>query len=130
MLEGESDRLTQVVTNLLSNAIKYSPNGGAIEVQTRSEGRLVTLTVRDHGIGIAAEQLEKIFDRYSRLEADIKGVGLGLAIVSQIVQLHQGTVWATSDAGDGSVFHVRLPLVESATLAPRAAPLRSRVHPA
>jgi len=130
MLEGESDRLTQVVTNLLSNAIKYSPSGGAIEVQTRSEGRLVTLTVRDHGIGIAAEQLEKIFDRYSRIEADIKGIGLGLAIVSQIVQLHGGKVWATSDAGEGSVFHVRLPLVESATLTPRAAPLRSRVHSA
>lgn len=129
-LEGESDRLTQVVTNLLSNAIKYSPNGGAIEVQTGSEGRLVTLTVRDHGIGIAAEQLEKIFDRYSRIEADIKGIGLGLAIVSQIVQLHHGSVWATSEAGDGSVFHVRLPLMDSATLAPRAAPLRSRVHPA
>ena len=130
MLEGESDRLTQVVTNLLSNAIKYSPNGGAIEVQTRSEGRLVTLTVRDHGIGIATEQLKKIFDRYSRIEADIKGMGLGLAIVSQIVQLHHGTVWATSEAGDGSVFHVRLPLMESATLAPTTTPLRSRVHPA
>lgn len=130
MLEGESERLTQVVINLLSNAIKYSPNGGAIEVQTQSEGPLATLTVRDHGIGIPAEQLEKIFDRYSRIEAGIKGIGLGLAIVSQIVQLHHGTVWATSEAGDGSVFHVRLPLVESATLAPRAAPLRSRVHPA
>jgi signal transduction histidine kinase len=129
MLEGESDRLTQVVTNLLSNAIKYSPSGGAIEVQTRSEGRLVILTVRDRGIGIAAEQLEKIFDRYSRIEADIKGMGLGLAIVSQIVQLHQGTVWATSEAGEGSVFHVRLPLM-AGTLAPRPAPLRSRVHPA
>ena len=130
MLEGESDRLTQVVTNLLSNAIKYSPDGGAIDVQTRSDGSLATLTVRDHGIGIPAEQLEKIFDRYSRIEADIKGLGLGLAIVSQIVQLHHGTVWATSEAGEGSVFHVRLPLMESATLAPTAAPLRSRVHPA
>jgi hypothetical protein len=99
MLEGESDRLTQVVTNLLSNAIKYSPNGGAIEVQTRSEGRLVTLTVRDHGIGIATEQLKKIFDRYSRIEADIKGMGLGLAIVSQIVQLHHGTVWGDQRSG-------------------------------
>ena len=112
MLEGESDRLTQVVANLLSNAIKYSPNGGAIELRTQSEGSLVTLTVRDHGIGIPAEQLESIFDRYSRVEetttANVKGVGLGLAIVSHLVRLHRGKVWATSEAGEGSVFHVQL----------------------
>jgi signal transduction histidine kinase len=129
-VNGESERLSQVVTNLLSNAIKYSPNGAVVEAGTTRDGPMVTLTVRDHGIGIPGEQLEKIFDRYSRIEAGIKGIGLGLAIVSQIVQLHQGTVWATSDAGDGSVFHVRLPLMDSATLAPRTAALRSRVHPA
>ncbi len=131
-VNGESERLTQVVTNLLSNAMKYSPSGGGIELETTGDGRMVTLTVRDHGIGIPATHLEKIFDRYSRIEAtetaSIKGVGLGLAIVYQIVRLHHGKVWATSDVGEGSAFHVQLPVMESATFAARAEQPGSRVR--
>jgi signal transduction histidine kinase len=122
---GDPDRLTQVITNLLSNAIKYSPSGGAVELRTTRTDRTVTFSVRDHGIGIPAEQLETIFDRYSRVETaetrSIQGTGLGLPIVRQIVQLHDGKVWATSELGKGSVFHVQLPLLESAARAPRAA---------
>ena len=122
---GDSDRLTQVVTNLVSNAIKYSPAGGAVELQTTRAERTVTLTITDHGMGIPAEQLEKIFDRYSRVETtetrSIQGTGLGLPIVRQIIQLCEGTVWATSESGQGSVFHVQLPLLEAATPAPLAA---------
>ena len=122
---GDPDRLTQVVTNLVSNAIKYSPAGGAVELRTECSGRVVTLTVTDHGIGIAPEELEKVFDRYSRIDTtqtrSIQGTGLGLPIVRQIVQLSEGTVWATSEVGRGSVFHVRLPLVEAAHPAPLAA---------
>jgi signal transduction histidine kinase len=124
-LMGDSDRLTQVVTNFLSNAIKYSPSGGAVELRTKRGERSVMLTVRDHGMGIPAEQLETIFDRYSRVETaathGIQGTGLGLPIVRQIVQLHAGKVWATSASGDGSVFHVQLPLPEAAAIAQRAA---------
>jgi signal transduction histidine kinase len=113
-LWGDSDRLTQVVTNLVSNAIKYSPSGGAVELRTERAANVVTLTVTDHGMGIAPEQLEKIFDRYSRVEnaetRTIQGTGLGLPIVRQIVQLCKGRVWATSGSGQGSVFHVELPL--------------------
>ncbi|MEP6694900.1 MAG: ATP-binding protein [Chloroflexota bacterium] len=113
-LIGDPDRMTQVVTNLLSNAIKYSPSGGAVELRTTSDKAAVTLTVRDHGIGIPTEQLEKIFERYSRIETkatqSIKGTGLGLPIVRQIVNLYEGKVWATSEPGAGSVFHVRFPL--------------------
>jgi signal transduction histidine kinase len=113
-LVGDADRLTQVVTNLLSNAIKYSPSGGAVEVRTERTDGTVILTVADHGMGIPTEQLEKIFDRYSRVETvetrNIQGTGLGLPIVRQIVQLCEGKVWATSEAGRGSVFHVQLPL--------------------
>ena len=116
-LVGDSDRLTQVVTNLLSNAIKYSPSGGAVELRTERAEKTVTLTVTDHGMGIAAEHLEKIFDRYSRLETTetraIQGTGLGLPIVRQIVQMCEGKVWATSESGQGSVFHVQLPLLEA-----------------
>jgi signal transduction histidine kinase len=113
-LRGDPDRLTQVVTNLLSNAIKYSPAGGAVEIRTRLEATAVVLTVRDHGMGIPSDQLESIFERYTRVETagtrPIQGTGLGLPIVRQIVRLYRGRVWATSDAGDGSVFHVQLPL--------------------
>jgi signal transduction histidine kinase len=125
VIMGDADRLTQVVSNLLGNAIKYSPSGGAVELRTERAERSVTLTVRDHGMGIPPEQLEKIFDRYSRLETAetrvIPGTGLGLPIVRQIVQLSLGKVWATSEAGEGSVFHVRLPLPETTDLATVAA---------
>jgi signal transduction histidine kinase len=124
-LLGDSDRLTQIVTNLVSNAIKYSPAGGAIELRTEREEKTVTLTVTDHGMGIPAAQLEKIFDRYSRVETTetrvIQGTGLGLPIVRQILQLCDGKVWATSEPGHGSVFHVQLPLMEAAIPAPLAA---------
>jgi signal transduction histidine kinase len=121
-LSGDVDRWTQVVTNLLSNAIKYSPSGGTIELRTKRDEQTVVLTVRDHGIGIPAEHLERIFERYSRIETtatqNVQGTGLGLPIVRQIVQLYQGRVWATSGSGEGSTFHVRLPLVPAAP--PRA----------
>jgi signal transduction histidine kinase len=124
-LLGDSDRLTQVVTNLVSNAIKYSPAGGRVEIQTTRAERTVLLTVRDHGMGIPAEHLEKIFDRYSRVETTetraIQGTGLGLPIVRQIVQLSEGQVWATSESGRGSVFYVELPLREASAIAPLAA---------
>ena len=124
-LVGDADRLTQVVTNLLSNAIKYSPTGGAVELRTERAEKTVVLTVTDHGMGIAEEHLEKIFDRYSRLETTetraIQGTGLGLPIVRQIVQMCSGRVWATSEAGRGSVFHVELPLMEAISQGPSAA---------
>lgn len=83
------------------------------------------MTIRDHGIGIEADQLETIFERYSRLQTSetrsIQGTGLGLPIVRQIVQLCDGRVWATSELGRGSVLHVELPLREAAIAAPLAA---------
>jgi signal transduction histidine kinase len=123
-LMGDSDRLTQVITNLVSNAIKYSPSGGAVELRTEQSGKTVTLTVTDHGMGIPAEHLEKIFDRYSRVETaetrSIQGTGLGLPIVRQIVELCKGKVWATSEAGHGTVLHVQLPLLEGPQPVPLA----------
>jgi signal transduction histidine kinase len=120
-LAGDAERLAQVVTNLLSNAIKYSPRGGDVELRTARDGQAVVFTVADHGIGIPAQLLEKIFERYAQTTTTttraLQGTGLGLPIVRQIVQLHRGTVWATSESGVGSVFHVRLPLPESTPVA-------------
>ena len=124
-LMGDADRLSQVVTNLVSNAIKYSPDGGTVELRTRRGEGTVTLSVRDHGMGIPAEHLERIFDRYSRVETtearSMQGTGLGLPIVRQIVQLSEGRVWATSEPGQGSIFYVQLPLLEATAVSPLAA---------
>ena len=113
-IHADRDRLTQVASNLLNNAVKYSPTGGRIAVKSRVDGDQVRIEVRDEGLGIPPEALETIFERYSRVDSqatkDIPGTGLGLPIVRQIVQLHGGRVWAESELGRGSVFHVTLPL--------------------
>ena len=113
-LSGDRDRLTQVVGNLLSNAVKYSPTGGEIVVTTSREGAQVHLAVRDHGMGIPKDSLASIWEQYSRVESKqtrgIQGTGLGLPIVRQIVTMHGGRVWAESELGRGSTFHVVLPL--------------------
>jgi PAS domain S-box-containing protein len=112
-IDGDRDRLTQVVVNLLDNAVKYSPDGGEVTVGVESEGASAHLWVRDQGMGIPAEALESVFERYTRVESGrhraIHGTGLGLPIVRQIVELHGGRIWAESVPGAGSTFHVTLP---------------------
>jgi signal transduction histidine kinase len=113
-VQADRDRMTQVASNLLNNAVKYSPTGGRITVTTRADRDQLRLDVRDEGLGIPPDALETIFERFSRVDSqatkDIQGTGLGLPIVRQIVQLHGGKVWAESELGRGSVFHVVLPL--------------------
>jgi signal transduction histidine kinase len=116
-MQADRDRLTQVASNLLNNAVKYSPTGGRITLTTRANADQLLFDVRDEGLGIPPDALETIFERYSRVDSqatkDIQGTGLGLPIVRQIVQLHGGKVWAESELGRGSVFHVVLPLAGS-----------------
>lgn len=113
-VEGDRDKLTQVVANLVTNAVKYSPQGGDILLSSSFDGQQVHLTVRDYGIGIPPESLEQVFVPYSRIEAGttryIQGTGLGLPIVRQIVQMHGGVVWVESTPGEGSTFHIVLPI--------------------
>jgi PAS domain S-box-containing protein len=111
---GDPDRLQQVVWNLISNAIKFSDAGGAVEVSVeRAEGGVVT-RVRDSGRGIPADLLPRVFERFWQADATTSrthgGLGLGLAIVRHLVELHGGTVWAESGGlGQGAVFTVSLP---------------------
>ncbi|KQV36107.1 ATP-binding protein [Massilia sp. Root335] len=126
MVLGDKARLVQVLANLLNNAAKYTPEGRRIEVTAvvaRARGRLL-LTVRDEGIGMEPELTGHVFDLFTQAQRSVDraqgGLGLGLALVKNLVELHGGTVACTSAGlGQGSTFEVALPLMESAT---RAAP--------
>jgi two-component system CheB/CheR fusion protein len=114
-VSGDPDRLQQVVWNLLSNAVKFTPAGGVVEVRLEREGANVTITVKDNGDGIDPEFLPFVFDRFRQFEGGPArpsgGLGLGLAIVRHLVELHGGTVGADSRGrGQGATFRVALPL--------------------
>ena len=118
-IEGDADRLAQVISNLLTNAAKYSEPGSAIHVRAGRSGEIVRLQVADEGIGVEAEMLGRIFDSFVQepqaLDRSKGGLGLGLAIVRSLVQLHGGTVEARSEGlGKGSEFIVELPLASGA----------------
>jgi signal transduction histidine kinase/ActR/RegA family two-component response regulator len=115
-INGDADRLQQVVWNLLTNAIKFTPEGGEIRVRLASADSRVEITVRDSGMGIAPEFLPHIFDRFRQADPGTNrvhgGMGLGLSIVRQLVELHGGTVRAESEGeGKGATFTVSLPFV-------------------
>jgi PAS domain S-box-containing protein len=112
---GDPDRLQQVVWNLVSNAVKFTPTTGTIDVVVEREQDSAYLRVRDTGTGIASEFLPHVFDRFRRADSSStrsqSGLGLGLAIVRSVVQLHRGTVTAESPgSGHGSTFTVELPI--------------------
>jgi PAS domain S-box-containing protein len=114
VINGDADRLQQVVWNLLSNAVKFTPEGGEVRLLLASSGGRFIISVRDTGIGIPAEFLGRVFDRFAQADTSSRrqygGLGLGLAIVRQLVELHGGTVEAFSEGeGKGSEFVVRLP---------------------
>ncbi len=123
-VEADRDRIRQVLVNLLTNANEYCPEGAAIEVKARRVGAEVEIDVSDNGPGIPEQQLEHIFERFSRGDAGetqrVGGTGLGLAISKSLVELHGGTIGAASILGSGSTFRVRLPA--GAVPAPEARP--------
>jgi signal transduction histidine kinase/ActR/RegA family two-component response regulator len=120
---GDRARLTQVFANLLDNAAKYSGEGTEICVQAQVRDGMVRVSIRDQGMGLTPAQLEQVFDMFEqgrRSAEAASGLGLGLAIVRNLVSQHDGQVWAASEGlGRGSVFHVELPLAAQAAEAAR-----------
>ena len=118
-LYADAARLEQVVVNLLTNAAKYTDDGGHIGLRVGQEGDMAVLRVRDTGIGISAELLPHIFDLFTQADRSLDrsqgGLGIGLCLVQRLVELHGGTVCATSVLGQGSEFVVRLPAVPNST---------------
>jgi PAS domain S-box-containing protein len=117
-VQGDAGRLQQVTWNLLSNAVKFTPAGGRIEVQLQGDGDEARIVVSDTGVGIAADFLPHVFDRFSQADTSTMrmhgGLGLGLALVRHLVEMHGGSVDAASPGvGYGATFTVRLPLAQT-----------------
>jgi PAS domain S-box-containing protein len=115
---ADRDKVRQVLVNLIENAIKYSPDGGRIDVGVESDQEVVRFSVRDEGLGIPAEEQERIFEKFYRLDPDmtrgVGGTGLGLYICSELVDRMGGRIWVESREGQGSTFFCELPVAETA----------------
>jgi two-component system phosphate regulon sensor histidine kinase PhoR len=108
----DRERIEQVLINLIHNAIKFTPPGGSVTIRARQEGQDVLVSVSDTGVGIPADDLPRIFERFYKSDKSRSGggTGLGLAIAKHIIEAHGGRIWAESVEGKGSTFHFTLPL--------------------
>jgi signal transduction histidine kinase/CheY-like chemotaxis protein len=129
-IDGDRQRLEQVLSNLLVNAVKYTQKGGSVTVRVRGDGERVLVTVTDSGIGLSADQRERVFEVFAQAERSLDrsqgGIGVGLSLVRGIMELHEGTVHAESDGvGKGSSFVLgfhRLPAPATTVVEPPAPP--------
>ncbi|MDR7295891.1 signal transduction histidine kinase [Pelomonas aquatica] len=117
LVDGDLTRLAQSVSNLVNNAAKYTPDGGRIEVTLQSVDQEAVLTVRDSGIGLPADMIARVFDMFAQVNRSLErsqgGLGIGLALVRSLVQMHGGEVLASSPGpAQGSTFTIRLPLLQ------------------
>ncbi|MCB9077567.1 MAG: HAMP domain-containing protein [Anaerolineaceae bacterium] len=115
-LQADVRRLTQVLNNLISNAIRYTPEDGRLTIKAQAQPQTVLITLTDTGLGISAEDLPHIFDRFYRADHSRNrktgGSGLGLAIAKQLVTLHGGRIWAESQPSQGTTFFLTLPITD------------------
>jgi PAS domain S-box-containing protein len=114
MLSVDEGRVTQLFENLVGNAVKYSPDGGAIELETIAKSDCLLIIVTDQGIGMTADQLERIFEKFYRADTgdtSIRGFGLGMSIVQEIIKAHGGGIVIESVAGKGTRIELSLPFV-------------------
>ena len=113
---ADADKIGNVLSNLVSNAVKYSPQGSDIIVKCITGEGCVQVSIQDQGIGIAADDIEHLFERYYRVEGEhtklISGFGIGLYLCAEIVEIHNGTIWVDSEMGKGSTFHFSLPSMQ------------------
>jgi len=113
---ADSKRMEEVFTNLITNAINYSPDGGQVLISARAFGEYVEIKVSDTGIGIPAEEIPKIFDKFYRVKdpktRQVMGTGLGLSIVKGILDAHRGTIEVESEVGKGTTFKILLPVLK------------------
>jgi two-component system OmpR family sensor kinase len=117
VVDGDYDRLIQVFNNLLDNAVKYTSPGGKVKISSAPEKGFAKITVSDTGVGIPPNEMNRIFERFYRVDKSrkvehSKGSGLGLSIAKQIVHAHHGSIEVKSELGKGSQFIIRLPLAE------------------
>jgi two-component system phosphate regulon sensor histidine kinase PhoR len=112
IVKADGERIEQVLLNLIHNAIKFTPAGGTIECRVSAHGDHVTVSVRDTGVGISAQDLPRVFERFYKADKSRAGggTGLGLAIAKHIVELHGGAIWAESAEGKGTTLLFTLPL--------------------
>ena len=125
-VHGDPTRLSQVVANLLNNAAKYTPEGGKISLTTERIGGEVAIRVKDNGLGIASDMLPRIFEMFVQADNSLHrsqgGLGIGLTLVKSLVEMHGGTVEATSEGfGNGSELTVRLPIHQASDVVPEEA---------
>jgi signal transduction histidine kinase len=116
LIRGDGPRLEQVMLNLMTNAVKFTPPGGSISIRVKEQDAVLVVAVKDNGIGIAKEEQSRLFKPYSRISADRQsqpGLGLGLALAKQVVELHGGKIWVDSEVGCGSTFAFSLPRRQS-----------------
>lgn len=127
-MNGDESRMEQVFCNLLVNACRYTPEGGSIDVEVDDDHQFIRVTIRDNGVGISAEYLEKIFDPFFQIKQHKKassGLGIGLALSKKLVQLHGGRIEAYSDGPNkGSEFVVRLPSLDLKNFEIESVPVR------
>jgi PAS domain S-box-containing protein len=120
VVTGDRDRLEQVLGNLLENAVKYSPDGSDVTVTVEDRGESFLTAVCDRGIGIPADELAQVFERFHRgrhvSSTNYGGLGLGLYITKQIIERHGGTIWVDSKEGQGTTFYFSLPATEAASV--------------
>ena len=112
LINGDGQRLEQVVLNLLTNAAKFTSAGGTIHLKASEKDNGILVEVKDNGIGISRDEQSRLFKPYSRLSSDRQahpGLGLGLALAKQIVELHGGRIWLDSEPGKGSTFSFHIP---------------------
>jgi PAS domain S-box-containing protein len=123
-VSGDRDRLEQVLGNLLENAVKYSPDGSDVTVTVEDRGDMLVTAVCDRGIGIPADELNLVFERFHRgrhvSSTNYGGLGLGLYITRQIIERHGGTIWVESREGQGTTFYFSLPAVEQNAAVPQS----------